>query len=212
MEYALVGVLLLFLIFLFVETKRKSQRIQQTILEQKKQIAEDSGMTASIGVFSPDTQTTVVIGASEQLGVFYYRMLRQARILVKSRINLANLSKIELLLNGQPTQVSAESEQPTLTLCATDIADRVISQFPADSIRQIERAAMRIVFYDEAGLEKTLEITTFRSNDERQRFERVQLLKNTVWWVAFLQLASRQARQVRATAIASENSSQENSQ
>lgn len=37
-----------------------------------------------------------------------------------------------------------------------------------------------------------------RSNDERHRFERVQLLKTTVWWVAFLQIASRLARHVRA--------------
>ncbi len=47
-------------------------------------------------------------------------------------------------------------------------------------------------------MEKTLEITTLRSNDERHRFERVQLLKTTVWWVAFLQIASRLARHVRA--------------
>ena len=52
--------------------------------------------------------------------------------------------------------------------------------------------------FDDAGMEKTLEITTLRSNDERHRFERVQLLKTTVWWVAFLQIASRLARHVRA--------------
>lgn len=199
MEYALVGILILFLIFIFVETKRKSQRIQRLVTEEKKLIAEDSGMTASIGVFSPDTQTTVIIGASEQLGVFYYRMLRQAKLINKSRINLANLSKIEFLLNGQPSPVDTVSGQSMLTLAATDIADRTISQFSADSIRQVERAAMRVIFYDEAGNEKTLEITTFRANDERQRFERVPLIKNTVWWVAFLQMASRQARHVRAT-------------
>lgn len=200
MEYALVGVLLLFLVFLFVESKRKSQRIQQAILLEKKSIAEDSGMTASIGVFSPDTQTTVIIGASEQLGVFYYRMLRQAKIIVKSRINLANLSRIDLLLNGQPEVITAESEQPTLALRATDVADRTLSQFAQDSIRQLQRAAIKISFYDDAGLEKTLEITTFRANDERQKFERMQLLKNTIWWVAFLQMASRQARHARAAA------------
>lgn len=200
MEYALIGILLLFLVFLFIETKRKAQRVQHAVMAEKRSIAEDSAMTASLGVFMPDTQTTVVIGASEQLGVFYYRMLRQAKVIIKSRINLANLARIELLINSQIHAVEARSEQLTTSLCATDIADAAISQLSADSIRQIERAAMRIIFYDEAGIEKTLEITTFRANDERQRFDRVQLLKNTVWWVAFLQLASRQARRTRSLA------------
>lgn len=196
MEYALVG-LLLFLVFLFFETRRKAQRVQRAVIEEKRLIAEDSGMTASIGVFTPDTQTTVVIGASEQLGVFYYRMLRQARVIIKSRINLANLSRIEFLLNGQLTPVSSESEQLTVPMQATEIADRTLNNMSPDSIRQITRAAMRVNFYDEAGTEKNLEITTFRSSDERQRFERVPLLKSTVWWVAYLQIASRLARHAR---------------
>lgn len=197
MEYALAGLLLLFLVLLFVETRRKAERLQRIIVEEKKAIAEDSGMTASLGVFSPDTQTTVIIGASEQLGVFYYRMMRQAKLIIKSRINLANLSRIEFLINNQPYAVDVESDQTMPSLAATDVADRLVSQLSADSIRQVERAAMRVSFYDETGSEKNLEITTFRATDQRQRFERVQLLKNTVWWVAFLQLGSRQARQVR---------------
>lgn len=198
MVYALVGLLLVFLIYLIIETRQKAQRIQRAVTAEKKIIAEDSGMTASIGVFSPDTQTTVVIGASEQLGLFYYRMLRQNKVIIKSKINLANLSRIELLLNGRQTPVATESEQLTVAMQATEIADRTLNSMSPDSIRQITRAAMRVNFFDEIGTEKNLEITTFRSSDERQRFERVSLLKNTVWWVAYLQLASRLSRQARA--------------
>ena len=197
MEYALGGILVIFLIYLFVETKRKAQRVNLAVQAEKRQIAEDSGMTASIGVFSPDVQTTVVIGASDELGVFYYRMLKQARVSIRSRINLANLARVECVINGNPQPINAESDLATSTLKATEVADQVISQFSQDSIRQVQKAAIRIVFYDDAGLEKNLEITSFRSNDERQKFDRVQLLKNTVWWVAFLQIGSRQARRVR---------------
>lgn len=199
MEYALVGLLIAFLVYLFVETKRKAGRVAQAVALEKKEIAENSNMTASIGVFFPDIQTTVIIGASEELGVFYYRMLRQARVIVRSRINLANLARVEFLINGKPHDVDLNSAQPTTSLRATEIADNTISQFSLDSIREVRRAAMRVVFYDDTGNEKNLEITTLRSNDERQRFERVQLLKTTVWWVAFLQMSSRQARQVRAS-------------
>lgn len=198
MEYALVGLLAIFLVFLYIETKRKAGRVASAVLEEKRSIAEDSGMTASIGVFSPDIQTTVVIGASEHLGVFYYRMLRQARVIIRSRINLANLARVDFLLDGNPYQIELNSGLPTLSLRATEIADAVISKFSPEAIRQIRRAALRVGFYDETGLEKTLEITTLRAGEERQRFERVPLLKNTVWWTAFLQIASRDARHARA--------------
>lgn len=199
MTYALVGILLLFLVFLFVETRRKSERINKVVTEEKRAIAEDSGMTANLGVFTPDLQTTVIIGASDSLGVFYYRMLKQAKVIIRSRMNLANLSRAEFLIDGQQHGIATESELPTLTLCASDMADRTISEISSEALRQIQKAALRVIFYDEAGLEKTLEITTMRSNDERHRFERVQLLKNTVWWAAYLQLSSRQARRVRAS-------------
>lgn len=198
MEYALVGLLALFLVFLFIEMKRKSERIKIAVTDEKRKIAEDSGMTASLGVFTPDTQTTVVIGASEELGIFYYRMMRQARVIIRSRINMANLARIEWLVDGKPMPVSIDSEQPTTSLRSTDISEKTIASLSQDSLRQIQRSGLRVVFFDDMGSEKSLEITTMRSNDERHRFERVQLLKTTVWWVAFLQIASRQARHVRA--------------
>ncbi len=198
MEYALIGLLALFLVFLFIEMKRKSERIKIAVADEKRKIADDSGMTASLGVFTPDTQTTVIIGSSEELGIFYYRMMRQARVIIRSRINMANLARIELLIDGTPTPVTIDSEQPTTSLKATDISEKTIGALSQDSLRQIQRAGLRVVFFDDAGMEKTLEITTVRSNDERHRFERVQLLKTTVWWVAFLQIASRLARHVRA--------------
>lgn len=198
MTYALVGLLIIFLIFLFLETKRKAQRVEAAVMEEKQAIAEDSGMTASIGVFTPDLQTTVIIGASDTLYVFYYRMLRQAKLINRSRMNLANLSRAEFLINGQPHNLPEAVDLPTLTLRASDVADRTIAQIAPDALRQIQKAALRVIFYDETGLEKTLEITTMRSSDERHKFERVQLLKNTAWWAAFLEIGSRQARQVRS--------------
>ena len=198
MEYALGAVCVIFLIYLLMESKRTAARIVEAVAQEKSKIADDSGMTASLGVFTPDTQTTVIIGASEELGVFYYRMLRQSKVIIRSRINLANLARVELLINGQPVGIATGSEQLTTSLRATEISDRTISLFSTDAIRNMQRAGLRVVFFDENGVEKSLEITSLRSEDERHRFERVQLLKTTLWWVAFLQMASRQARHLRA--------------
>lgn len=198
MEYALGAIGIFFVIFLIMESRRKAARILQAVAEEKSKIADDSGMTASLGVFTPDTQTTVIIGASEELGIFYYRMLRQNKVIIRSRINLANLARVELLINSHPVGIATGSEQPTTSLRATELADKTISLFSTDAIRTMQRAGLRVVFFDESGQEKSLEITSLRAEDERHRFERVQLLKTTVWWVAFLQMASRQARHVRA--------------
>lgn len=194
LEYLLGGGLVVFLIGLYVETRRKADRTRGVIASEKERIADDSGMTATLGVFTPDTQTTVIIGASEELGVFYYRMLRQHRVINRSRINLANLARVEFLVNGNPSPVETGNEQLTTSLRATDAADRLIGAMSNEEIKAIRRAGLRVDFYDEAGNVKTLEITTLRADDERHRFERVQLLKTTIWWTAYLQVASRNAR------------------
>ena len=59
------------------------------------------------------------------------------------------------------------------------------------------RAGLRIVFMGESGAEKQLEITVLRMTDERHKFKRMELFKDTVWWVVFLDSASANARHIR---------------
>ena len=196
MEYILVALLIGFLLFFLLEAKQKAAKLQVVIDEEKSDIATESGMTASIGVFYPDSQTTVIIGASEELGAFYYRMLRQGKLNNRSKINIANLVKIELLLNGHPYDFAIESDEATTSLKSSDIANKVVNNMSSEGLNAIQRAALRINFVSEGGSEKTLDITSLRTGDERYRFQRVQMLKNSIWWVSFLNLSSRNARRV----------------
>ncbi|WP_297826523.1 thioredoxin [uncultured Desulfovibrio sp.] len=197
MEFILVALLIAFLLFLYLETQRRAARQQNLIAAEKAGIADASRMTASIGVFTPDVQTTVIIGASEEYGAFYYRMLRQSKLINRSKINLANIVRVDLLINERPYAFDCESTQPTTSLRATELCSRVLSLFSSEELKTIQRAAIRIVFFSDSGSEKSLEITSLRSSDERHRFQRVQLLKNSIWWVAFLNMSSRQARHIR---------------
>lgn len=197
MEFILVALLIAFLLFLYLETQRRAARQQNLIAAEKAGIADASRMTASIGVFTPDVQTTVIIGASEEDGAFYYRMLRQSKLINRSKINLANIVRVDLLINERPYAFDCESTQPTTSLRATELCSRVLSLFSSEELKTIQRAAIRIVFFSDSGSEKSLEITSLRSSDERHRFQRVQLLKNSIWWVAFLNMSSRQARHIR---------------
>ena len=119
MEFILVALLIAFLLFLYLETQRRAARQQNLIAAEKAGIADASRMTASIGVFTPDVQTTVIIGASEEYGAFYYRMLRQSKLINRSKINLANIVRVDLLINERPYAFDCESTQPTTSLRAT---------------------------------------------------------------------------------------------
>ena len=197
MEFILVALLIAFLLFLYLATQRRAARQQNLIAAEKAGIADASRMTASIGVFTPDVQTTVIIGASEEYGAFYYRMLRQSKLINRSKINLANIVRVDLLINERPYAFDCESTQPTTSLRATELCSRVLSLFSSEELKTIQRAAIRIVFFSDSGSEKSLVITSLRSSDERHRFQRVQLLKNSIWGVAFLNMSSRQARHIR---------------
>ena len=188
---------LVFVLAIYLSAKHRTASIQRAIADEKASIVEDSGTTANVGIFHPDAVTAVLIGVSEDKGSFYYRMLKQGKSINRSKINLANLSKIDLLVGSTPRDVNCTSNQPTTALKATEIASSMMTQYPPDTLKTIQRIALRISFVSETGSVKTLDITSLRPEDDRTGFQRVQLFKNTVWWVAFLNIASRQARHMR---------------
>lgn len=198
MEFTVGAVVVIFLLFIYLEARRRNARHQQLIAEEKGDIAGASRMTATMAVFYPDAQTTVVMGASEEYGALYYRVLRQTKVINRSKINLSNIARAELLFNDQLQELTCSSEQPTSSLKATEISNKVLSRFSPDTLKSLRRVGLRIIFLSETGSEKTLEITVLRAADERQRFKRVQLLKSAVWWCEFLNISSKQARHVRA--------------
>lgn len=197
MEFILIALLLIFLVYIFLDAKHRAAYLRQLINEEKKAIAETSNMTASIGVFYPDRQSTVILGASEEMGALYYRMLRGSKLINRTKINLANVIRVEMMINAQLYPLHLDSPQPTSTLKSSDIASRALNAFSPEALHAIHKTALRIIFLSETGAEKSLEITSLRTNDDRYRFKRTQMLKNSIWWTAFLNLASRHSRHQR---------------
>ena len=194
MSFTIVAALIVFLVFIYVDARRRTAQHLQCIAEEKSSVASASGMTASVGVFYPDVRTAVVMGASEDTGACYYRVLREGKVINRSKINLANIVRVDLLLNGSPRDLPLESQQATSFLKATEIAGKGISTFSTAELRALQKAALRLVFVDGNGAEKMLEITVLRMGDERHRFKRLELLKDGIWWYAFLNSAARNAR------------------
>lgn len=197
MNFTIAAALVFFLVLVYLDAKRKTARHRRLIAEEKSGIASASRMTAKIGVFYPDIETTVVMGASEEYGACYYRVLRQGKVIHRSKINLANIVRVELLVNSQVREFDFTSEQPTSSLRATEVAGKTMSRFTPEELKVLQRAGLRIVFLNEEEAEKSLEITVLRMGDERHSFKRMELLKNAVWWAEFLNLSARKARMQR---------------
>lgn len=196
MNLMIIAVLLLVLGAIYMDARMRTERHLQCIADEKSDIAKTSGMTASIGVFYPNVSTTVVIGASEDTGACYYRVLREGKVINRSRINLAKIVRVELLVNGERHALDTASPQASSFLKATDIASRSMSIFSSEELRATQRAGLRIVFLNESGEEKMLEITVLRMGDERHRYKRMELFKDAVWWTVFLDNASANARRI----------------
>jgi len=197
MSFTIVALLFLLLLAVYLNARMRTARHLRCIDEEKGDIARTSGMTASIGVFYPDVSTTVVMGVSEEVGACYYRVLRDGRAINRSRINLANIVRVELLVNGEPRDMGVTSSQASSFLKATDVASRVLTMCSPSSLRAVQRAGMRIIFRGEGGEDKKLEITVLRMNDERHRFKRMDLYKDAVWWTVYLGSASANARRIK---------------
>lgn len=198
MNFTIAAALVFFLALVYLDAKRKTARHRRLIAEEKSSIASASRMTAKIGVFYPDIETTVVMGASEDYGACYYRVLRQGKVIHRSKINLANIVRVELLVNSQVRAFDITSEQPTSALRATEVAGKTMSRFTPEELKILQRAGLRIIFLNEEEAEKSLEITVLRMGDERHSFKRMELLKNAVWWAEYLNLVARKARMQRA--------------
>lgn len=127
MTVTIVALLFLLLLAVYINARVRTARHLRCIDEEKGDIARTSGMTASIGVFYPDVSTTVVIGVSEEVGACYYRVLRDGKVINRSRINLANIVRVELLVNGEPRDMGITSSQSSSFLKATDVAGRVLN-------------------------------------------------------------------------------------
>lgn len=198
-ETSLGVLLVLFLIFLFFETKRRSDMLVKIIKHEKATIARDSQMTAhKIDVFNPDINTTVILGASEDFGALYYRMIQQRKLINSSKFNLANIVGAELHINGFPKVLDMDSSQPSSSLRAQELAGKFISSSNPEELKNIQKAVVKISYASDDGDRKNLELTVFRSDIERQRMNRMQLLKAAAWWTVFLNISSRQARHVRS--------------
>ena len=180
---------------IYMEARRRLLAQRRLIASIKADIADETRMTAQVGVYSGADQSTVVIGVSEEMGGFYYRVVRQHAEAGRGKINLCNVTAVDLYIDGQVQDIHENaSDMPTSTAQATDLAANLLSQYPPDQVNAMQRIELRIAYLSESGSEHTLELSALRPSVAPRRRNRTQILKNALWWCIFIRLAAQHTR------------------
>lgn len=180
---------------IYMEARRRLLVQRRLIAAIKSEIADDTRMTAQVGVYAGADQSTVVIGVSEEMGGFYYRVVRQHAEAGRGKINLCNVTSVDLIIDGQIQDIhEGGSDMPTSTAKATDLAARLLSQYPPDKVNEMQRIELRVAYLSETGGEHSLELSALRPSMTPRRRNRTQILKNALWWCVFIRLAAQHTR------------------
>lgn len=198
MLYIVFGILMLTVFGIYFEARRRVSRHHQDIAEEKSEIAEETRMSAQMAVFGSSSGGACIIAASEDMGAFYYRLLQRGASTVRIKLNLANISSVDLLINGSAQTMEVESAQSTLSNRASEMTALLLSHYPPEVVRSMSSIDLRVTYASELGEPRTLDILVLDGRDQRQKDSRIQILKNSIWWWQYLRLAVRQARRTQA--------------
>ena len=191
----IVLLLLSAIAIIYMEARRRLLVQRRLIAASKAEIADDTRMTAQVGVYAGADQSTVVIGVSEEMGGFYYRVVRQHAEAGRGKINLCNVTSVDLIVDGLIQDIAENSsDMPTSTAKATDISARLLSQYPPDKVNEMQRIELRVPYLSETGGEHSLELSALRPSMTPRRRNRTQILKNALWWCVFIRLAAQHTR------------------
>lgn len=191
----IVLLLLSAIAIIYMEARRRLLVQRRLIAAIKAEIADDTRMTAQVGVYAGADQSTVVIGVSEEMGGFYYRVVRQHAEAGRGKINLCNVTSVDLIVDGLIQDIAENSsDMPTSTAKATDISARLLSQYPPDKVNEMQRIELRVAYLSETGGEHSLELSALRPSMTPRRRNRTQILKNALWWCVFIRLAAQHTR------------------
>lgn len=196
-QLLVVAIILIACFFLYFDVRRRVKRHRQSIADEKSEIAEETRMTAQLAVFSAPNDGSYVIGASEEMGAFYYRLMVKAMAVSRIKINLANILSVDLLINGSVYDKDVESPQTTMTNRATEEQSMILSNFPPEIVRSIHTLALRIVFRSDSGEDRVLPLNLYTDKDARQKATCVSVLKNSIWWWRYLRAILIQARRLQ---------------
>lgn len=188
---AALGILMV--LFFFVDIRRKAQGHSRAVQQERDAIAELTQSTAILSSFT-EGPTTVLLGASEDHGLFFYRRLDMGKLVLHHNLRLANLVVIALQINGEVQDFHFTSTHLSAQMRATDISRQARQAITQENLAKIKHIRLNIFFRSDDGKEKNLPVTIYRAPQRGGMEVLAKSFENAVWWKSYLaQIAQRKS-------------------
>ena len=181
------------LVFYF-DIRRRGQAHTRAVQKERDAIAEATHSTATLSSFSDGRNTEVLLGASEDSGLFFYRRIDKGVLVVHYTVRINNIVQAVLMVDGEKCEAPSESGHMTAQMRATEIARQARQALSQDTLKLIKHIRLTIVFRSDDGSEKNIPVTIYHSSQGRDPQMLAKAFENGVWWQQYLtQISSRRS-------------------
>lgn len=181
-----IAVVLIF----YMDIRRKARGQSKAVQKERDAITAQTHSTATMSNFKDGSATEVLLAASEDAGLFFYRRIDHGKLVLHYTVRLPNLTNIVLQINGATRDFSSESGHLTAQMRATDMARQARQGIPPEEWEKIKNIRLNILFRSEGGGEKHIVVHMYRPT-QRGGVEALQkIFENAVWWQQYLSLLS----------------------
>ena len=189
----LLGLLATVVIFAF-DVRRKSQVHSHAVQKEREAILEQTHSTAILSSFSDGKSTEVLMGVSEDSGLFFYRRIDSGVMVLHYTVRIDNLIGAVLQVNGARFDFESESSHMTAQMRATEIAKNARLGAKQEFFTKIKHIRLNIFFLSADGKEKNIPVTVYTPPRRPHGQLLSKIFENSVWWQQYLsQLARRKS-------------------
>lgn len=191
LQSILITLGILVVIIFFLDVRRRARSHSKAVQKERDAIAEMTHSTATMSTFNDGGSTEVVLGASEDSGLFFYRRIDNGKLVLPYTLRLNNLTRVAIQLNGEKRDFTSESVHLTAQMRATDMARRARQGLPVEELEKIKNIRLTIFFRSENGGEKSIPVTMHKAGQRGGTDALAKNFENAVWWQQYLNQLSK---------------------
>lgn len=180
----------------YVEIRNKARGHSKAVQKERDAIAEQTHSTAAMANFNDGNATEVVIAASEDSGLFFYRRVDNGKLVLHYTVRLPNITSVSLQINGETRDFASESSHLTAQMRATDMARRARQGISPEEWERFKHIRLNVFFRSDEGGQKHIAVNMYRPS-QRGGLEALQkIFENAVWWQQYLSLLALRRSEV----------------
>lgn len=183
-ETVLVLLSVMVAIFFYVDIKRKTVAHQNTVTSIKSKLATETNMTSHFAVFSQGPQESILLAASGPHDLFWHYKIAKEKITDQYKVPLHSITRVQVLVNNAPVEVTATSGQPSATLRAAEVARQEVQRM-GERVKRVKRVTMTLEYQTEEDTQRQ-QIPLYQALDNDKNPMVIKILLNSIWWQQYL--------------------------